>query len=425
MRFATLDEWLVWQETLHPKAIDLGLARIKKVFCALRPAARIPFTITVGGTNGKGSCVAMLDAILRAQGYRVGTYTSPHLLRYNERIRINGECLADGPICAAFARIDQVRGDTSLSFFEFGTLAALDIFSQLELDVQILEVGLGGRLDAVNMIDTDAALIASIDIDHQDWLGDTRDAIALEKGGIFRPRKPAVVADPDPPSSLLAYARSNGIVLACLRREFDYAKSDVDWTWSGQDKRLTALPFPALQGEHQLMNASGVLQLLHAIEDRRPVSEGAIREGLESVRLAGRFQYIDGTVPFLLDVAHNPQSVKILADHLSRHFSGRRIHAVFAIMRDKDIAGVVNHIKALIDRWYLAPLKTLRAASESQLIGVLRDLSVTALDSGFSDASAAFAAARRNAQNGDLIVVFGSFFLVSEFLAETPIDLPR
>jgi dihydrofolate synthase/folylpolyglutamate synthase len=418
MRFPTLDQWLVWQETLHPKSIDLGLARVGKVFRALLPEAEIPFTITVGGTNGKGSCVAMLDAILRAQGYRVGTYTSPHLLRYNERMRIDGECVADALICEAFARIERVRGDTTLSFFEFGTLAALDLFSKADLDLQILEVGLGGRLDAVNLIDADAALIASIDIDHQDWLGDTRDAIGLEKGGIFRRDKPAVIGDPDPPQALLAYAKDSGIVLACQGREFGYEKSGAGWTWRGPDNCLQDLPFPYLKGEHQLLNAAAVLQLLHAIDDRRPVSEAAIRKGLASVRLAGRFQYIDGAVPVLLDVAHNPQAVRILAEHLSRQFPARRIHAVFAIMRDKDIVGVVNHIKRLIDRWYLAPLKMPRAAAESQLTELLRELGVHAVMGGFADASAAFAAARGNAQNGDLIVVFGSFFLVSEFLAQ-------
>lgn len=419
MRFPTLDQWLVWQETLHPKAIDLGLGRVKKVFEALHPEAKAPFTITVGGTNGKGSCVAMLDAILRAAGYRVGTYTSPHLLRYNERMRINGECVADAPICEAFARIDTARGGTTLSFFEFGTLAALDIFSKAALDVQILEVGLGGRLDAVNIIDTDAALVASIDIDHQDWLGDTRDAIGLEKGGIFRAGRPAVVGDPDPPRALLADARDRGIVLACQGREFSYEKSATDWTWLGAGKCLSGLPFPSLKGEHQFMNAAAVLQLLHAIEGLRPVSPSAIREGLQSVRLPGRFQYVDGPVPVLLDVAHNPQAVKILADQLSGEFPGRRIHAVFAIMRDKDIAGVVNHIKRLIDRWYLAPLSIPRAAQEAQLTRLLHDLGVDHVEGGFADARRAFAAARRNAQNGDLIVVFGSFFLVSEFLAQT------
>lgn len=418
MRFATLDQWLVWQETLHPKSIDLGLARIKKVFQALHPELKLPLTVTVGGTNGKGSCVAMLDAILRAEGYRVATYTSPHLLRYNERMRINGECVEDNRICEAFARIDQVRGETTLSFFEFGTLAALYIFSQAALDVQILEVGLGGRLDAVNMIDTDAALIASIDIDHQEWLGDTRDSIALEKAGIFRPQRPAIIGDPDPPDALLAHTRAKGISLACQGRQFSYEKSAVAWTWRGQGKCLRNLPYPALQGEHQLMNAAAVLQLLHELDDRLPVSEAAIRQGLESVRLPGRFQYIDGAVPFLLDVAHNPQSVRILADHLRQQFPDRNLHAVFAIMRDKDIAGVVNHMKLLIDRWYLAPLKMPRAASDLHLAQVMRGLGVSAVEHGFPDAGAAFAAARRNAHNGDVVVVFGSFFLIAEFLAQ-------
>jgi dihydrofolate synthase/folylpolyglutamate synthase len=415
MRFSTLDDWLVWQESLHPKAIDLGLARVRQVFQRLE-LPKLPFTLTVGGTNGKGSCVALLDAILRAEGYRVGTYTSPHLLRYNERIRIDGVSTDDDVLCAAFQRIDEARGDTSLSFFEFGTLAALDIFSKAGLDVQILEVGLGGRLDAVNLVDADGALIASIDIDHQDWLGDTRAAIALEKAGIFRAGRPAIVGDPQPPDELLAHAQAAGIALACQGRDFHFTVDGTCWSWQGAGWRLDDLPRPAVKGDHQLLNASAVLQLLTSVRPRLPVSETAVRRGLTEVSLPGRFQYLDDTVPVLLDVAHNSQSVRILADYLAREFPGRAVRAVFAIMRDKDIDAVIAHIRPQVRHWYLAPLKMPRAADEALLREALGRAGVESVRGGFPDAAAAFAAASCDAAEGDLIVVFGSFFLVSEYL---------
>jgi dihydrofolate synthase/folylpolyglutamate synthase len=420
MRFATLDEWLGWQETLHPKTIDLGLRRVRSVCQALLPRRPFPFTLTVAGTNGKGSSVALLDAILRAEGYRVGAYTSPHLLRYNERIQVNGECAEDQALCEAFERIDRVRGGTSLSFFEFGTLAALDLFSQAELDVQILEVGLGGRLDAVNIVDPDAALIASIDIDHRDWFGDSREAIALEKAGILRPGRPAVIGDPKPPQSLLDYAREQGIALSRQGIDFGHARTEGGWDWFGLGGRLERLPLPALQGEHQLLNAASALQLLRSVEGQRPVSEQAIRDGLRTVKLAGRFQYFDGPVPVLLDVAHNPQSAAILAGYLRERFPGKRIHAVFAIMRDKDIAGVIQPLQALVERWYLAPVPLPRAATGPELKPVFDSLSIGNVESRFAQATEAFAAAKDNAPPDGLVVVFGTFSLVSEFLAHNP-----
>lgn len=420
MRFTTLADWLAWQETLHSQAIDLGLARVSEVRQRMEPGGPCPFTITVGGTNGKGSSVAMLDAILRGAGYKVGTYTSPHLLRYNERIRIDGLPVEDARICAAFERIDAARGDTTLSFFEFGTLAALDIFSRENLDVQILEVGLGGRLDAVNIIDADAALVASIDIDHRDWLGDTRDAIGLEKAGIYRPGRPAVIGDPNPPDALVRFAAEQRIPLRRPGRDFGYEATAENWAWHNADTRLEALPFPAIPGEHQLLNASAVLAILALIQGQRPVTEAAIRAGLSAVNLPGRFQSFPGRpgeAPVLLDVAHNPQAVDVLAGHLRRHFAGRRIHAVFAVMRDKDIAGIVDNIRDVVDAWYLAPLPMLRAAPAEQVREVLAQRNITAVEQGFPDALAAFASAQRRAQANDLILVFGSFFLASEYLA--------
>lgn len=416
MRFSTLVEWLAWQETLHPKPIDLGLQRVKQVFQALGGGA-VPYTVTIGGTNGKGSSVALLTAILRAAGHRVGTYTSPHLLRYNERIQIDGEPIADQVLCEAFGRVDAARGDVSLSYFEFGTLTALDIFRRAAVDVQVLEVGLGGRLDAVNMLDADAALVASIDIDHQEWLGDTRDAIALEKAGIYRAGRPAVLGDPDAPAALLRYAEEQGVPLRCQGRDFRFTVKDGAWDWQGCAGSLEHLPLPAMPGRHQLFNAAAVLQLLQLVQERLPVPEAAIRQGLATARLAGRFQLLPGRPDILADVAHNPQAVRVLADYLRETFPGRRIVAVFAIMRDKDITGVVRGIADLVSAWYLAPLAMPRAAQATELQTLVGASCSAPIHAGFADVAEACAAARQAAGADDLIVVFGSFFLVAEFLA--------
>ena len=419
MRFSTLAEWLAWQETLHPQTIDLGLARVRRVFDNLALQGDRPFTITVGGTNGKGSCVAMLSAILRAAGYRVGAYTSPHILKYNERISIDGQAVEDERIVRAFDRIDQARGNTSLSFFEFGTLAALDIFSGENLDVRILEVGLGGRLDAVNIVDPDIALIASIGIDHEEWLGNDRDSIGYEKAGIFRAGRPAVVGDPDAPASVVRAATERHASLYRQGREFGYERSGEVWAWSGCGVRLENLPNPAIPGDHQLMNAAAVLQVLKLASAQLRVPDQAIRQGLNQVRLPGRFQFFPGDIPVLLDVAHNPQAVKILADHLRRHFPDQRIHAVFAVMRDKDIAGIIAHIRDVVSCWYLAPLRMTRAATPDELREILHNAGVERIAVGFADVVDACAAARSEARAGDLILVFGSFFLVSDYLAHT------
>jgi dihydrofolate synthase/folylpolyglutamate synthase len=418
MRFATLADWLAWQETLHPQAIDLGLARVASVLEGLALPDTSVLTISVGGTNGKGSCVAMLDRIFRESGYRVGTYTSPHILRYNERICINGRPVSDDRIVASFQRIDDARGDTSLSFFEFGTLTALDIFSGQNLDVRILEVGLGGRLDAVNIIDPDIALIASIGIDHQEWLGNTRDVIGIEKAGIFRSGRPAVIGDPDLPESVLRLAQNLKTPLYRQGFEFSYDVGVDGWHWRDQHASLDALPIPAIPGEHQLMNAAAVLEVLQIASRHYPVTEAAIRRGLAEVTLPGRFQLFAGPIPVLLDVAHNPQAVSKLAGHLHRHYRNCRIHAVFAVMRDKDIAGIIATICDAIDCWYLAPLQMTRAATPEQLLPILTEAGVAAVRVGFSDVAATVAAARVTAHDGDLILVFGSFFLVSDYLAQ-------
>ena len=276
---------------------------------------------------------------------------------------------------------------------------------------------MGGRLDAVNIVDADAALLASIDIDHQDWLGHTREAIGLEKAGIFRPGRPAVIGDPDVPAPVLEYAASKGIPLKRLGYDFQYAATAEGWDWEGCGARLTALPRPAIPGEHQLMNAAAVLELLHQVAGSRPVSLEAICAGLSGVQLTGRFQVFPGAVPELLDVAHNPQAVRMLAEHLRRAFAGRRVHAVFAVMRDKDIPGIVSGIRDVVGAWYLAPLAMARAATTAELLDVFRAQGVADVHHGFADLREALARVRRAAKPGDLILVFGTFFLVSEYLA--------
>jgi dihydrofolate synthase/folylpolyglutamate synthase len=417
MRFGTLAEWLAWQESLHPQAIELGLGRVSRVLERMVLPTRQPFTISVSGTNGKGSCVAMLDSILRAAGYRVGAYTSPHILRYNERIAIDGRPVEDQRIVAAFDRVNHARGDTSLSFFEFGTLAALDIFSTAGLDVRILEVGLGGRLDAVNSVDADLALIASIDIDHREWLGETREAIGHEKAGIMRQGRPAVIADPAPPDSVIRFAAQLGAPLYRPGVDFGQIRSDQCWDWWGGGLRWTALPEPAIPGEHQFLNAAAVLEALQLAAPALPVTEAAIRQGLTDVRLPGRFQYLPGAVPALLDVAHNPQAARMLADHLRRRYPGKRIHAVFSVMRDKDIPGMIEPLRDSIDSWHLAPLSMARAATPEELSGMLHAAGVTRIRLGYGDVRETCAAAEREAAVGDLLLVFGSFFLVSDYLA--------
>ncbi|MFA5984479.1 MAG: bifunctional tetrahydrofolate synthase/dihydrofolate synthase [Methylococcaceae bacterium] len=419
MHFDTLQGWLGWQETLHYQAIDLGLERVTSVFLRINPKRLHPPTITVAGTNGKGSCIAYLEAIYRAQGYRVGAYTSPHILRYNERIKIDGKPVSDELICETFARIEAVRGDTTLSYFEFGTLAALEIFRCADLDVQLLEVGMGGRLDAVNLIDADAALVSSIAIDHVDWLGNTREAIGQEKGGIFRPAAYAIIGDPDPPDSLIQMAVKAKAQLFRLGKNFSYQKqSNNTWDWYSDDEALPQLPLPSLKGEHQFRNAATVILAVKKMSSRLAVDETAIRLGLEAANLRGRFQLIGDDIPVLLDVGHNPQAVAMLADYLKAEFSGKCIHAVFSMMKDKDILGVLNIMDSVIYDWFFAPLTNPRAISESAIRKFFGQNAMTNVNFGFNNVAESFSAAKRQSQPGDLILVFGSFFLVSDYLAE-------
>ena len=419
IRFDSLQGWLKWQESLHPLVIDLGLERAAQVFQTLNPDYVKPPTITVAGTNGKGSSVAYLEAIYTAQGYRVGSYTSPHILKYNERIKIDGKPVSDDKICEAFARIESVRGNTSLSYFEFGTLAALDIFQRAGVDVQLLEVGLGGRLDAVNIVDPDVALISSVSIDHIEWLGGTREAIGREKAGIFRAGVPAITGDVDPPESLMQSAIEQQALLYCIGKDFGYKKQATGWDWFSAERQMLQLPEPGLKGEHQYRNASTVILAVTKMAEVLPVTEASIKQGLQNIRLAGRFQLIvDGEIPVLLDVGHNPQAVRTLADYVTAVFPGRRIHAVFSMMKDKDIAGVLEIMNLVVYDWFFAPLANPRAATEPVMREIFSQSPVSKVFFGFADFTEAFSAAKNQSQEGDLLLVFGSFFLVSECLVE-------
>ncbi|MBT4146802.1 MAG: bifunctional tetrahydrofolate synthase/dihydrofolate synthase [Gammaproteobacteria bacterium] len=424
MHFETLKGWLDWQESLHPQSIDLGLDRVTRVFNALaRSAHKKLVTITVAGTNGKGSSIAFLEAIYLAQGLRVGAYTSPHIINYNERIKINGIAVSDQIICAAFERIEAVRNNISLSYFEFGTLAALDIFSRSGLDIQLLEVGLGGRLDAVNMIDPDAVIVTSISIDHTTWLGETREAIAYEKAGVFRANTAAITGDLDPPKALQECATKINIPLLRLGHEFTYHKNATGWDWRYGDNHLDNLPAPQLKGEHQYRNASSVLTAITNLQPKITVSEQAIKQGLSSVKLLGRFQLIKleplskSEPPVLLDVSHNPQAAQALIDHLQADFKNTPVHAIFTMMNDKDLSGVISLMQPFIKHWYISPLDNPRTSTEIELKNAFQHCRINDVSLGFKDFLSSYSAAKVKAQSDQgIILIFGSFFLVSEYL---------
>jgi dihydrofolate synthase / folylpolyglutamate synthase len=414
MRFHTLTDWLAWQETLHPNAIDMGLERVAAVARSMGLDRPAPVVITVAGTNGKGSCVALLESILGAAGYRVGVYSSPHLVRYNERVRVCGRDAGDAALCAAFERIDQARGATSLTYFEFGTLAALDIFAQADLDVAVLEVGLGGRLDAVNIVAADAALITSVGIDHVEYLGPDRESIGREKAGILRPATPAVYGEADPPRSVLAQADHLAAPLHCLARDYRYRAADDSWDWRSNANSYTGLPLPNLPGAFQLQNAAAVLMVLELLAPRLPVAIEALHAGLRAVRLPGRFQVLPGQVEWILDVAHNPHAARALAEALRQRPCAGRTHLVLAMLADKDAAGVCAALRPAVAVWYCAGLVGPRGQSGAQL--ATRAGIAESEASVHDDVVSACAHAAATAKPGDRIVVCGSFHTVCEAL---------
>lgn len=420
----SLSDWLLRLEGMHPKAIDMGLDRVAAVAKLLGLTFGCP-VITVGGTNGKGSTCAMLESILLQGGYRVGLYTSPHLIHFNERARINGEIASDDALCAAFEKVEAARRDISLTYFEFSTLAILLLFVEANLDAVILEVGLGGRLDAVNIIDADVAIVTSVDLDHQDYLGDTREAIGFEKAGIYRAGRAAICSDPAPPASLIDHATAIGADLWLFGRDFNYSGDRQQWNYGGRGLRRNSLAYPSLRGANQLLNASAALAALEALRDRLPLGAQEVRNGLVMVELPGRFQVLPGRPQVILDVAHNPHAAATLAQNLDNMGFFPFTFAILGAMSDKDVIGVISHLKDKIDHWYLTGLPLDRAADTEYLADCLRQAGVQeSVEKGaectirhFLNPQEAFTEAKRIASENDRIVVFGSFLTVAGVMA--------
>jgi dihydrofolate synthase/folylpolyglutamate synthase len=419
----TLPDWLALIESRHAEThIDMGLDRVRAVKERMNLQFECP-VIMVAGTNGKGSTCAMLESILLHAGYRVGLYIKPHFLDFNERARINGEMATDAMLVEAFNFVEAQRGDVSLTYFEFTTLAIMHLISKAGVDVAILEVGLGGRLDAVNVVDADVAIVTSIDIDHKDYLGDTREEIGFEKAGIFRPGKAAICSDPLAPQSLIDHAAAIGADLWLIGRDFNFQGDQQQWSYGGRTQRRNSLAYPALRGANQLLNASAALAALEALRMQLPAGAQEVRTGLALVELPGRFQVLPGRPTTVLDVAHNPHASATLAQNLGNMGFHRYTYAVFGIMEDKDIDGVLAPMAGLIDHWCVADLDSPRAAKSAELaakVAALRpagakegDFSVTA----FADPAAAFANAVSRAEENDRIVVFGSFYTVAGVMA--------
>lgn len=444
-RHATLADWLAHCERLHTAQIELGLERVASVWQRMgvtlgtpivdaaagqEAADGAPVVFTVAGTNGKGSTCAMLESILMSAGYRTGVYGSPHLMHFEERCRINGIPVKANEFLPHFEAVEQARGDTPLTYFEFTTLAIMRLMAQAGLDAVILEVGLGGRLDAVNIIDADCAVITSIDLDHMEFLGPDREAIGREKAGIMRARRPVVVSDPKVPDSVVAHAESLGADLWLFGRDHNYAGDRQQWSWGGRSKRFNGMAYPSLRGANQLLNASGVLAALEAVRNRLPVPAQAVRTGLATVELPGRFQIVPGQPTLILDVAHNPHAAATLAVNLDQMGFFPRTHVVWGAMADKDMAGMVEKLLPLVDAWHCCDLPTPRAASAQQLADLVRALQAQpgpvtlpkATVNTHPDPMAALHAALAGADPADRILVFGSFFTVGGVLHE---GLPR
>jgi len=420
----TLANWLTLLESRHAKAIDMGLDRVAQVKERLGIQFQCP-VITVAGTNGKGSTCAMLESVLLQAGYRVGLYIKPHFLRFNERARIGGESVSDAVLIESFEAVEAQRGEISLSYFEFTTLAIMRLLAQAGLDAVILEVGLGGRLDAVNVIDADVAIVTSVDIDHTDYLGDTREKIGFEKAGIFRAGRAAICSDPMPPESLVAHAQAIGADLWLLGRDFNYAGDKQQWNYGGRSQRRNSLGYPSLRGANQLLNAAAVLAALEALRHALPVGAQEVRNGLVMVDLPGRFQVLPGRPTVVLDVAHNPHAAATLAQNFDNMGFHRFTYAVFGAMQDKDIDGIIAKLKRQVDHWCVTDLPVPRAASAEQLkqkllaAGVAAGTGTDAEQSihTFASPALAYANAVSRAEENDRIAVFGSFLTVAGVMA--------
>jgi dihydrofolate synthase/folylpolyglutamate synthase len=416
-RFSSLSDWLAWLETLHPKKIDMSLGRVEAVLdalCLRPPTYRV---VTVGGTNGKGSCVAMLESIYRRAGFEVGAFTSPHLWRFNERIRVNGLDATDGEIMELFESIDAARGDISLTYFESSAAAALLHFARQEVDVAVLEVGMGGRLDAVNAVDADAMLIASVDMDHEAWLGKDRESIGREKAGVMRAGRPAIVGDRDPPATVLGHAAAIGAKLRLIGRDFEAVNEGERWTYRSETSCWSGLPSVPFTSPVQLGNAAACVAVVESLQSELPVRPADIASGLAAAELRGRLEKrLRGGVEWIFDVAHNPAAARVLRRSLDELPAPARTLAVFGAMFDKDIAGVLRQFADLVAEWHVAQVDTERGASLASLLEQVALLGRGPAH-GHQDVAAACAAAEAAARPGDRVVVFGSFYTVGPAMA--------
>lgn len=412
-----LDDWLRWQEGLNPRLVDLGLDRPRRVAARMRLERLSMPVITVAGTNGKGSCVAYLTAMLESAGYPVAAYTSPPLMRYNESLRLGGREVSDAELIAAFERVEDARGDVALTFFEFRTLAALDIIRQSDAAAAILEVGLGGRLDAVNLIDADVAIVTSIDVDHTDWLGPDRESIGREKAGIFRSGRPAVCADASPPESVLAHAGTLDAPLYRSGRDFHVDDDTDGWSWRGPRSRYRNLAEPAMPGACQRANAGAALMALELLAPGIEVAEPALRAGIATARLPGRQQILPGAVERIVDVAHNAHAARALAATLDARAPAKRTHAVFAMLADKDAEAIVRALGSRVDAWYTATLPGPRGGDGEELAKILSRQFPQRPVSVHGDVAGAWNVALRAARPGDRVLAFGSFLTAREVLS--------
>ncbi|RUO27061.1 bifunctional tetrahydrofolate synthase/dihydrofolate synthase [Aliidiomarina minuta] len=397
-----MHDWLQYLEAQHYKSIDLGLERISQVAATLDVLRPAPLVITVAGTNGKGSTVRILEQILLAAGYQAGSYTSPHFLHYNERVRVAGAELSDKQHCDAFAVVEAARGDASLTYFEYGTLAALQLLKAAKLDVVILEVGLGGRLDAVNIVDPDIAIVTSVGIDHVAFLGDDREQIGFEKAGIYRPGKPAICADPEPPQRLLQHATDIKASLYCLNRDYHYELTGSGWDFASSQLALKQLPIPVLP----LPSAAAALACLGFLA--QPPERGAIELGLSTAQLPGRMQVLSGLPMRILDVAHNPHAAEYLARQLQQRWPGRAIRAVCGMLCDKDMKNTLAPLTPLVSNWYLATLPGPRGNTAAQLADELE----SKCKKSFESVAEAYQNALSDAEEGDIVLCFGSFLTI-------------
>ena len=410
-----LTDWLGYIESTHPSTIDLTLERIRIVLERLNLNVSFPI-ISVGGTNGKGSTCSILESIYKEAGYKVACYTSPHFLHFNERIKIQGVAVSDKLICEAFSKIESAREEVTLTYFEYGTIAAMIIFSEAEVEVAVLEVGLGGRLDAVNVFDADCAVVTTVDLDHMDYLGHTREAIGFEKAGIYRTEKTAIFGDLDPPQSLIKHCESIRANLKIIGKDFDYKTHHDSFDFLIESSFVMNVPMPKLQGDFQLANATNALMAVTAMEDKLPLTELSIQKGISLALLPGRFQEVKKMPSLIFDVAHNPQAARSLSHNLKAHAISGKTIAVFSILKDKDILGVITALNFDINDWFIAEIQNERAASIETISNAIQKINPSAHIKSFKNIQEAYQFASNEVTRNDRIIVFGSFFTVADIM---------